>query len=466
MRAGPTLREATVVVEQSLAGLQPTPGLAADTAVVSTSLVPVTIRTEFDGPGCRRAIAGCRSGNYVFVIPSPTGGLLVEAEVSRTDLAEARARWRDAYLGGERRRPRPRAALVRGAAARPAPRRARTAPCFLAATIAVAVILLIAARALALGRVVGGRPSAVRLAGRRAADRADRGGSGRARGRPRWPGGASRARGRALWLQERPEAHSATTASRRSTSWPARSPRRARRVRTLPAASRRAARTSTSLHFSLHPFSVEGLAVGFGLVLLHAAVRLGSGDAGPRRRRVLAAAPALGSSGHRDDRLACRRRRDRRGVITRSGRARFRSCRGASRLPPAASAPPRSTGCRAARAARRRPRGSSRSSWRWSCRRSRCIRRSSSFATAAKERLIATTYAPQAMSQRKDLQDRLYQALEQIDAMPGARRLRVRLRATVAAPTIDRAFAVWSKTELATYRLTSSVELYGATARW
>ena len=39
-------------------------------------------------------------------------------------------------------------------------------------------------------------------------------------------------------------------------------------------------------------------------------------------------------------------------------------------------------------------------------------------ATAAKERLIATTYAPQATSQRKDLQDRLYQALEQIDALP------------------------------------------------
>jgi hypothetical protein len=57
-------RQATVVVEQSLAGLEPTPGLSA--AIVSTSLVPVAIRTEFEGPGAEGQ-AGSDDG--VFLIP-------------------------------------------------------------------------------------------------------------------------------------------------------------------------------------------------------------------------------------------------------------------------------------------------------------------------------------------------------------------------------------------------------------
>ena len=71
-----------------------------------------------------------------------------------------------------------------------------------------------------------------------------------------------------------------------------------------------------------------------------------------------------------------------------------------------------------------------RSSSRWSCRRSRMYPSLFALATAAKERLIANEYAPQATSQREDLQDRLYQALDQIDALPNARRLRVGLVAT------------------------------------
>ena len=63
-------------------------------------------------------------------------------------------------------------------------------------------------------------------------------------------------------------------------------------------------------------------------------------------------------------------------------------------------------------------------------------------------------------SQRKDLQDRLYQALEQIDALPNLADYVSGL--SPATPTIDRAFAVWSRTALATYRLTSSVELYNS----
>ena len=40
------------------------------------------------------------------------------------------------------------------------------------------------------------------------------------------------------------------------------------------------------------------------------------------------------------------------------------------------------------------------------------------FTTAAKERLIATQYAPLAARQRQDLQDALYATLDEIDAHP------------------------------------------------
>ena len=81
--------------------------------------------------------------------------------------------------------------------------------------------------------------------------------------------------------------------------------------------------------------------------------------------------------------------------------------------------------------------------------------------TAAKEQLVATEFGPQAASQRDDLLAR---------SAPGARRDRFdavsgRIRRGAPAsitPTTDRAFTVWSRTDLATYRLTSAVELYGA----
>ena len=86
------------------------------------------------------------------------------------------------------------------------------------------------------------------------------------------------------------------------------------------------------------------------------------------------------------------------------------------------------------------------------CRRSRCIRRCSPSPIEAKERLIADDFAPQAAQQREDLQlARLPQALEAIDAMPSLADF-VTSSAEDAAPTTDRAFIVWSQTELATYR--------------
>jgi len=87
------------------------------------------------------------------------------------------------------------------------------------------------------------------------------------------------------------------------------------------------------------------------------------------------------------------------------------------------------------------------------------------FATDAKEELVAGTLAPLAASQREDLRTRrMPTALEQIDEMPTLVDF-VTSANEDAAPTTDRAFLVWSETELARYRLTSAVELYGASGR-
>ncbi len=84
-------------------------------------------------------------------------------------------------------------------------------------------------------------------------------------------------------------------------------------------------------------------------------------------------------------------------------------------------------------------------------------------ATEAKERLVATEFGPQAIRQREDLQRRLQRAVDQIDAIPSL--YSFVFGGNAAAPTTDRAFVVWSRTDLATYRLTSAVELYDAEGR-
>ncbi|HUR35802.1 MAG TPA: HAMP domain-containing sensor histidine kinase [Vicinamibacterales bacterium] len=87
------------------------------------------------------------------------------------------------------------------------------------------------------------------------------------------------------------------------------------------------------------------------------------------------------------------------------------------------------------------------------------------FAVASKERLVETQLAPQVASQREDLQvRRLPQALEAIDAMSSLQEF-VTSSSEDAAPTTDRAFIVWSQTELASTRTTSAIELYGPNGR-
>jgi len=81
-------RDVTVVVEKSLADPRETPG-PADTAVVPTSIVPVTVRTPFATRGVAPDIP---TGNYTFSVLAPiSGAVLADAEVSRQDVRSARA---------------------------------------------------------------------------------------------------------------------------------------------------------------------------------------------------------------------------------------------------------------------------------------------------------------------------------------------------------------------------------------
>jgi len=84
-------------------------------------------------------------------------------------------------------------------------------------------------------------------------------------------------------------------------------------------------------------------------------------------------------------------------------------------------------------------------------------------ATDAKERLVEHSYAPEAARQRDDLQRRLQQTVEQIDQVPSLADFVLGLNSET--PTTDRAFVVWSNTDLARYRLTSAIDLYDADGR-
>ncbi len=83
-------------------------------------------------------------------------------------------------------------------------------------------------------------------------------------------------------------------------------------------------------------------------------------------------------------------------------------------------------------------------------------------AERAKRQTIEADLAPQATRQRDDVQRRVRRAMDQVDAVPGlaeiARGQSVPARGQV--PT-EAAFLVWSQTDLAAYRLTSAIELYG-----
>ena len=85
-------------------------------------------------------------------------------------------------------------------------------------------------------------------------------------------------------------------------------------------------------------------------------------------------------------------------------------------------------------------------------------------AERARRTLVETRYAPEVLDQRRTLQARLAETLANIDRVAGLDDL-VRAADPVVqgAPPVDAAFLVWSQTELARLRITSSIELYNPT---
>jgi hypothetical protein len=83
-------------------------------------------------------------------------------------------------------------------------------------------------------------------------------------------------------------------------------------------------------------------------------------------------------------------------------------------------------------------------------------------ADRARRRVIETKLAPQATRQRDDVQLRVRQAMTQVDAVANLTDL-VRGEAALPAGPVptEYAFLVWSQTDLAAFRLTSAIELYG-----
>jgi signal transduction histidine kinase len=83
-------------------------------------------------------------------------------------------------------------------------------------------------------------------------------------------------------------------------------------------------------------------------------------------------------------------------------------------------------------------------------------------AERSKHQLVETRFAPQATSQRDELQRNVRRALEQIDALRGLADVVSAFVPAAAGPVpTDAAFRVWTQTDLASFRLTSAVELYG-----
>ena len=81
----------------------------------------------------------------------------------------------------------------------------------------------------------------------------------------------------------------------------------------------------------------------------------------------------------------------------------------------------------------------------------------------ATEGVIRDTLGPQVLAHREQLQIQVRESLRQIDGQPRlAELVASQVRTPGEPPSTDAAFSVWSQTDLARLRLTSSVELYAA----
>ena len=218
--------------------------------------------------------------------------------------------------------------------------------------------------------------------------------------------------------------------------------------------------TNTSLdvlHFSLHPLEAQRLAIAFGLVLLHAAAIWDGCCDDPccvdvRPRAAIAGGAIVG------------------GLRLDSSAPRWSSAIPAAAwnvpIVPLATAVGVAGGCAAMiGSVERRLRRASQAARLFTFFLALLVPALAmypslvAYAIDAKQGLVADIYGPEVLSQREDLQRRLQQTIDQIDAIPS---LSDYLGGAEGAAAADRAFVIWSRTDLASYRLTSAVELYGA----
>jgi signal transduction histidine kinase len=444
-------RDATIVAEQSLADVQQTPGLA-DTAVVQTSLVPATIRTPISVRGATAARPPS-TGNYTFTISAPNGGVLAEVEVGRADLSAARADWR-AKITATSLIVLVAALLISVGPVLDLRRRSHTIVRFLLFSGVIGAILLLARFILRLaatslaGEQPFDAPAGLLLTALTAAGLVRLGIDALERRRTAEP---------------RPPLHGAMHGVLGDVRFAAlQAAAGAVAAGVLIAYERFLGRVVEHtdldvLHFSLHPLSASRIAIGFALVLLHGVVIWGTA--------MLVQAIRVYWRTPRDPRL--------RVVALLSWVAGAALVVGLfylrvpSPLPlaPLVAAIAASGACSVVLTAlpHRLRRGSQ-----WG----RLVAVFAgfvvpaiamypsllSYATASKEQLIATRYAPRAASQRNETQKGLDEALDQIDGM----RTLVDFVRTTGTTTTDSALAVWLNTSLATSRLTSAIELYGA----
>jgi signal transduction histidine kinase len=438
-------RLATVVVEQVLGRIRGSPVLA-HTFVVPTSIVPVSVSAQVGDAVPGRA-------PYAFVIRSPAGGPLVVAEVSPDDLAQARARWRSRTwaavwsvlaialllctgpLVEQRRRSHDRRVMIVATAGMVLTLAAARVVFWFAAAPLVGPRTLTSPLDLLLNALVVAALAWVAL------DLVERRRVTSPRPRLATPNGQLLVGVAGAYAA----AGAAAAVLLYAYEW-----------------FLQFVVSGTSidlLHFSLHPASATRLAIAFGLVLLHASViwsaaaltRLASlVGRMPRQtmpRVVIAIAWVAGAL------LAIQAANLRYPVLS---------------LAPLLLVLAVAGGCAAAVA--------------WMHGRARHASQATrllglflallvpavaaypsllAFATAAKERLVAAEFGPQAASQREDLRKRLFATLDEIDALPSGLTDYVAGLPDIVTPNTDLAFSVWSRTDLQTYRLTSAVELYG-----
>jgi signal transduction histidine kinase len=86
-------------------------------------------------------------------------------------------------------------------------------------------------------------------------------------------------------------------------------------------------------------------------------------------------------------------------------------------------------------------------------------------AERSRRRLVAERFAVETVQQPELLQRRLAEARDQIDAIPSLPDLVASTQPAGSRPQTDTAFALWTRTVLAEWRLTSSIEIYGPDGR-